>query len=60
MFSAVVRIKCSLHRKFATFVLRWHRNRMPLPITDDTFGDMESIKKVIFYVTVCAYKISYR
>jgi ectoine hydroxylase-related dioxygenase (phytanoyl-CoA dioxygenase family) len=23
---------------------RWHRNGMPLPITDDSFGNMESIQ----------------
>lgn len=28
------------------YVIRWHRDNMPLPITDASFGDMESIKKV--------------
>jgi ectoine hydroxylase-related dioxygenase (phytanoyl-CoA dioxygenase family) len=26
---------------------RWHREGLPLPITDASFGDMESIKKVL-------------
>jgi len=26
---------------------QWHRNGMPLPITDPKFGDMESIKSVL-------------
>ena len=25
----------------------WHRGGMPLPITDDTFGDMQSIEDVL-------------
>ena len=28
--------------------IRWSRNDQPLPITDASFGDMESIKKVTY------------
>lgn len=26
---------------------RWHREGMPLPVTDDSFGDMQSIETVL-------------
>ena len=35
---------------------RWSRNDQPLPITDASFGDMESIKKVTYICnTFCMY-----
>jgi hypothetical protein len=35
---------------------RWHRNGMPLPITDDSFGNMESIQKVLTEEEKAAFK----
>ena len=31
---------------------RWSRNDQPLPITDASFGDMESIKKVTYICNI--------
>ncbi|XP_062500241.1 phytanoyl-CoA dioxygenase domain-containing protein 1 homolog [Corticium candelabrum] len=35
---------------------RWHRDGMPLPITDDSFADMESIQKVLTNEERAAFK----
>ena len=42
---------------YIAFVYRWTRNGMPLPITDDNFADMESIKVKINYKNNKKFKI---